>query len=237
MKQPEMRMPLRQIHQGRMRQALLALGVISLLALAIFLTFTLYTNRHELFVSGYAEHYTFRERLEKMAVADPGVSSEAYLEFSRSVPFQSRKPDEEALAIFVRERSSEITAYPCSSCHIQPLEELKAQSAQEGQLAHWEIQLNHAGEEVMSCATCHNLENLDELRTLSGASVSFDASYQTCAQCHTPQYHDWLGGAHGKRVGGWAEPRVMNSCTDCHNPHEPSWDIRWPAVPPQQVGR
>jgi hypothetical protein len=237
MKQPQIRLPLQPVRREQVRQMGWVLGALVLLALAIYGAFTAYTHRNTLFAGGHAEPGGFRAKLEHMAVVDPEISSEAFLEFTKRVPLQSRAPDEEALAIFVRERSSEVTAYPCSSCHLQPLEELRAQSAQEGRLAHWDIELKHAAPETMSCSTCHNLDQMDELHTLSGAPVSFDASYQTCAQCHAPQYQDWLGGAHGKRVGGWAEPRVINSCTDCHNPHQPAWDHRWPALPPQQLQR
>jgi hypothetical protein len=23
---------------------------------------------------------------------------------------------------------------------------------------------------------------------------------------------------------------VVQNCVECHNPHQPAWDIRWPAV-------
>jgi nitrate/TMAO reductase-like tetraheme cytochrome c subunit len=236
MSQPQERKSPLPIHRDRLRPLVWAVIGLVLLAVAIALAFTAYANRHELFAGGQVEHHTFLEKLEKLEIADPGVSSAAFLEFTRRVPLQARTPEEDA-PIFVHERTSAITSYPCSSCHVQPLEELRAQSAAAGQLAHWQIELKHAGPEVMTCTTCHNPDNLDELRTLAGAPIHFDASYQTCAQCHAPQYRDWLGGAHGKRIGGWAEPRVIYSCTDCHNPHDPAWDIRWPAAPPQQVGR
>jgi cytochrome c553 len=64
--------------------------------------------------------------------------------------------------------------------------------------------------------------------------VSFDHSYQVCAQCHSRQASDWASGAHGKRAGGWAPPRVIYACAQCHNPHSPRWDTRWPAVAGRQ---
>jgi hypothetical protein len=82
----------------------------------------------------------------------------------------------------------------------------------------------------MSCATCHALDAPDQLRTLERRPVAFDHSYQVCAQCHSRQASDWAAGAHGKRVGGWAPPRVVYPCAQCHNPHHPQWDTRWPAV-------
>lgn len=136
--------------------------------------------------------------------------------------------------VYVLTRKDDLTLFPCSRCHTESLSTLRAQSEAEGQLKHWEITLEHADEQVMTCETCHNVEeNVDTLHTLTGQIVDFDQSYQVCAQCHASQFEDWVGGAHGKQVGGWAPPRVMQTCADCHNPHDPEWDIRWPVVPPK----
>jgi len=127
-------------------------------------------------------------------------------------------------------RTGHITQYPCSSCHSEPLADLQSALSTTDPKAHWSIDMAHADRSVMQCTTCHNPENLDTLQTLTGSKVEFDHSYQVCAQCHSGLAEDWAGGAHGKRVAGWAPPRVVNNCTDCHNPHQPAWDIRWPAV-------
>jgi hypothetical protein len=81
----------------------------------------------------------------------------------------------------------------------------------------------------MTCATCHSPDRLGQLRTLAGAAVEFDHAYQVCAQCHSTQAADGVGGAPGKRASGWAPPRVVYSCTECHNPHQPALATRWPA--------
>lgn len=127
-------------------------------------------------------------------------------------------------------RTSHITQYPCSSCHIEPLADLQADPGLTAPKAHWDIEIAHADESIMTCTTCHSPDEMDTLHTLSGNSVSFDHSYQVCAQCHSGIAEDWVGGAHGKRVGGWTPPRVVNNCVDCHNPHQPQWETRWPAV-------
>lgn len=130
-------------------------------------------------------------------------------------------------------RKNKITQYPCSTCHIEPLEALQTttqENTSSTQQAHWDTKLNHAAESVMNCLTCHTADDMDNLHTLTGEAVDFDHSYQLCAQCHDQQYDDWEGGAHGKQIGGWAPPRVINNCVDCHNPHQPDWDTRWPAV-------
>jgi predicted CXXCH cytochrome family protein len=96
--------------------------------------------------------------------------------------------------------------------------------------AHWDVTVEHAPAAVMNCLTCHAANPGDALRTLRGTAVDFDHSYQVCAQCHARQADDWASGAHGKRAGGWAPPRVVLSCAQCHSPHDPRWDTRWPAV-------
>ena len=130
---------------------------------------------------------------------------------------------------FVLARTPVIAKYPCSACHTAPREGMRA-PAGSPKGAHWDVKLHHAPAEVMSCGTCHAPDAPDTLRTLQHTKVDFDHSYQVCAQCHTRQADDWAGGAHGKRAGGWAPPRVVLSCAQCHNPHQPRWDTRWPAV-------
>ncbi|HSH05255.1 MAG TPA: hypothetical protein VLL52_22255 [Anaerolineae bacterium] len=136
-------------------------------------------------------------------------------------------PPDEIPSFHTLARTADITRYPCSNCHTPALEPLTATTPDQ---AHWDITLNHADTDIMNCTTCHDLDNPDTLHTLTGSPISFDHSYQQCAQCHTPQYEDWLGGAHGKRIAGWAPPRVVEPCVACHNPHRPALDKRWPAI-------
>lgn len=129
---------------------------------------------------------------------------------------------------FVASRTSEIVRYPCSECHTVPLATMSSPDTNLKR-AHWEVELDHAVEGVMDCQTCHAPNNTDSLVTLGGHAVSFDAAYRICGQCHSSQLKEWVWGAHGKRVGGWAPPRVSNNCTSCHNPHDPGFDSRFPA--------
>lgn len=127
-------------------------------------------------------------------------------------------------------RTSHIERFPCSRCHDRPLAQLRVAAAGR-KAAHWEIELRHASPGVMSCDSCHDLSGrADSLHSLRGETISFDHSYQLCAQCHSRQFSDWKGGAHGKRLGGWAPPRVVQNCTGCHNPHAPRLHTRWPSV-------
>ena len=130
---------------------------------------------------------------------------------------------------FTLARTPSIEKYPCATCHTLPIDRMRG-PAGAPRRAHWDVTLEHAEASVMSCATCHALDAPDRLRTLENRPVAFDESYQVCAQCHGRQASDWSAGAHGKRVGGWAAPRVVYPCAHCHNPHHPRWDTRWPAV-------
>ena len=98
----------------------------------------------------------------------------------------------------------------------------------DAQKAHWDIKLNHANSEVMNCATCHNGNDMNNLNALTGQNIDFNLSYKLCAQCHFSQFEDWKGGAHGKKVAGWAPPRASMTCVNCHNPHSPGFEKRWP---------
>jgi hypothetical protein len=128
---------------------------------------------------------------------------------------------------FVLARTPNVKKYPCTACHTVALEQMRGAPGS-AKRAHWDVKLQHAPATVMTCATCHAQNG--SLHTLQGAPVDFDHSYRLCAQCHARQAQDWAAGAHGKRAAGWAPPRVVMACVQCHNPHQPRWDTRWPAV-------
>ncbi len=173
-------------------------------------------------------HETIQKKLEKIShdSITYDVSSDDFLKDMNKLLAEVPGLEEE---FYIPERTGSIQSFPCSSCHTKPLNTLKKETNNEQQKAHWNIELIHAGKDVMSCNTCHNTDNMDELNTIAGKSISINHSYQLCSQCHSTQYKDWQGGAHGKRLGGWAPPRVVNTCTNCHNPHKPAFDSRWPA--------
>jgi hypothetical protein len=155
-----------------------------------------------------------------------GLSSEPFLGGAARVEvpgYPGRPP------FFVLARTPVIAKYPCSTCHTMPLERMRG-AAGSPRRAHWDVRLHHAPATVMACETCHAADPADTLRTLQRTKVDFDHSHQVCAQCHARQVDDWVSGAHGKRAGGWAPPRVVLACTQCHDPHQPRWDTRWPAV-------
>lgn len=129
----------------------------------------------------------------------------------------------------IRSREAALEKFPCVRCHKVPLAQMKHDGKDGKAKAHWNITLKHAEAQVMACSTCHFEGDLNQLRTLANKPVSMDESFRVCAQCHSKQASDWAGGAHGKRVGGWAPPRVAKTCAECHNPHAPAWDHRYPA--------
>lgn len=136
---------------------------------------------------------------------------------------------------YTETRQDKIERYSCSHCHKPDSPE--AEQIARAAIAHGDIKLVHGGrEKPLSCFTCHSEEKRDLLITESGATVDMDHSYQLCAQCHFRQKKDWVGGAHGKRVGAWAGQRVVKNCTACHNPHSPRFAKRWPKTysPPNQ---
>ena len=159
-----------------------------------------------------------------------GLSTEDFLAGAARVEVQGY-PDRPRFSVLAR--TPAIEKFPCATCHTVPLEKMRG-PAGSPRRAHWGVALKHAPPAVMSCATCHTPDDPDKLHTLGGSQVGLDHSYQVCAQCHSRQATDWASGAHGKRAGGWAPPRVVFACAQCHNPHQPRWDTRWPAVAGRQ---
>lgn len=143
-------------------------------------------------------------------------------------------PVQEGPPALVASRVALLTGYPCTNCHTNPLNQMKSKEARR---AHWNIAIDHAPQKTMACTTCHAEENLNVLRTVEGSEIEMDHSYQLCGQCHSPQYADWQGGAHGKRLGGWTPPRTVMMCVECHDPHKPALETRWPVIPSNLMDR
>ncbi len=121
-------------------------------------------------------------------------------------------------------RSTELTHYPCSSCHLEGgwVPEDRTPDA------HADIQALHPSAAGGACVTCHLPDRVDQFPALDGSAVSLDHSYRLCAGCHFAQSNDWAGGAHGKRMVGWEGERVVANCAFCHNPHSPGFEQRIP---------
>lgn len=149
------------------------------------------------------------------------VSSDKFNETLKTIEVK-----EGEFEFLIPERKSQLTSYNCSECHTQSLKTL--QSSEVGKKAHWDIKLVHADDNTMNCLTCHAESNLNNLQSLTGNEIDINYSYKMCSQCHQQEFKDWKGGAHGKQLGGWAPPRISNSCVNCHNPHQPQFEKRWP---------
>jgi len=149
------------------------------------------------------------------------LSSEKFLEGMDMIEIS-----EDGNTFLIPDRKGQIKSYACTECHSKPLEKMQSKHLKK---AHWDIKIAHANENTMNCVTCHNPNNMDQLKSLTGHDIDFNNSYNLCNQCHTKQFEDWKGGAHGKRIGGWAPPRASLTCVNCHNPHKPHFESRWPS--------
>ncbi len=127
----------------------------------------------------------------------------------------------------IPERKGQIKLFACIECHSKPVSQMNGLNEKK---AHWDIKLNHANGETMNCTTCHNGNNMNNLNTITGKNVDFNLSFKVCAQCHSSQFEDWKGGAHGKKVAGWPPPRASMTCVNCHDPHKPNFETRWPSI-------
>ncbi len=170
------------------------------------------------------EYHSLTDKIEGESKNYHGtsISSEQLLEGIETIEFK-----EGAHTFLIPERKGQIKSYACTECHTKPLQELKSNDTIKK--AHWDIKLAHADLNTMNCITCHNGNDMDNLKSLTGSTIDFNRSYQLCSQCHSKQFEDWKGGAHGKKVAGWAPPRASMTCVNCHNPHKPGFETRWPA--------
>lgn len=118
--------------------------------------------------------------------------------------------------------------FPCSDCHadMEPNPERREMVDM-----HDDIILDHA-EGQRWCLDCHNLDDRDALRLVSGEVIPFTESYRLCGQCHGDKLRDWKVGIHGKRTGNWNGEKQYLLCAHCHNPHSPSFKPMKPMPPP-----
>lgn len=188
------------------------------LAHGLFIVVVVFSCKHK------EEYHGIMDKIETESANYEGVSvsSEAFLDDLKTV-----KIYEDGHTFLIPERKSQMKSYKCTECHVKPIGELEKDGS--AKKAHWYIHINHADSKTMNCATCHNTSDMDNLRSLAGQQIDFNKSYNLCSQCHTKQFEDWKGGAHGKRIGGWAPPRVSMTCVNCHDPHDPHIASKWPA--------
>ncbi|WP_026777584.1 cytochrome c3 family protein [Polaribacter sp. Hel_I_88] len=168
------------------------------------------------------EYHTIIDKIEAKGKDFKGIetTSEAHFGDVKLIEIT-----EDGKTFLIPDRKSQIASFKCTECHSEPLSKIKGKDYKK---AHWNIKIAHANKNAMNCVTCHNSNNMDELHSITGEKIDFNKSYNLCSQCHTSQFEDWKGGAHGKRIGGWAPPRASMTCVSCHDPHKPSFETRLP---------
>ena len=123
--------------------------------------------------------------------------------------------------------------FPCSDCHADMEPNLQRRELED---MHTDIVLHHA-EGQRWCLDCHNPNDRDKLRLVSGELIEFSESYRLCGQCHGDKFRDWKVGIHGKRTGDWNGDKQYLLCAHCHNPHDPKFKPLTPMAPPVRPGK
>jgi len=118
--------------------------------------------------------------------------------------------------------------FPCNDCHADMTPNPKRRELRE---EHTNIVLNHAQGQRW-CLDCHDINNRNKLRLVSGERIDFSESYRLCGQCHGDKFRDWKVGVHGKRTGYWNGKKEYLLCAHCHNPHDPRFKPLKPMPPP-----
>ncbi len=170
------------------------------------------------------EYHNVIDKIEANSVSykrDSTFSNNQF-EISELIKVTDNEPN-----FYIKNRKNSIESYACNECHDKPVSQLQTENL--GKKAHWDIKLKHADTKTMTCLSCHSENNMDNLHSITGEKIDFNFSYQLCSQCHNKQEKDWKGGAHGKNISGWKTSRVSKLCVECHNPHQPSFEKRWPA--------
>ncbi len=99
---------------------------------------------------------------------------------------------------------------------------------------HQDIELKHA--DWQWCLNCHDLEERNSLKLITGEKIPFEQSYRLCGQCHGQIYNDWKMGIHGRRVGQWNGDKLYLLCAHCHDPHSPRFRKLMAQEPPKPPG-
>ncbi len=138
--------------------------------------------------------------------------------------------------------------YPCQACHRKDVRGVNSQLDKGKSFLgkflrapdptprilvqmHKDINLKHA--EWQWCLTCHNTDERNYLRLITGETIPFEQSYRLCGQCHGQIYNDWKLGIHGRRVGQWNGKKLYLLCAHCHDPHSPKYRKLMAQDPPR----
>ena len=127
-------------------------------------------------------------------------------------------------------------AVGCATCHATRPPNRAANASENLREFHRGLTFKHGN---LTCLSCHNAANYDTLRLADGAPLEYPQALRLCAQCHGPQYRDYLHGTHGGMNGYWdlrRGPRTRNTCVDCHDPHAPLYPQVRPVFAPRDRG-
>lgn len=111
----------------------------------------------------------------------------------------------------------------CGTCHATREPQISNNSSDDLDEFHAGLTFAHG---ALTCLACHNGDDYDTLHLADGRSLPFTEVRTLCAQCHGPQYRDYLGGSHGGGSGYWDNrrgPLKRNDCVHCHDPHSPAF--------------
>lgn len=120
----------------------------------------------------------------------------------------------------------------CATCHSIRDPNLANASTSDLDEFHQGLAVAHGD---LTCLSCHNPDDYNSLKLASGQSVEYSSVMTLCAQCHGPQYRDYLYGAHGGMTGYWdlsRGSRQRNNCVDCHDAHAPAFPRMTPTFKP-----
>lgn len=121
----------------------------------------------------------------------------------------------------------------CSTCHSMKAPVAGRRSGEQLVTFHQGLEVAHGS---LTCLSCHNADDYDNLRLADGSRLRFEDVQQLCAQCHGPQARDYEHGAHGGMSGYWDTTRgvqTRNQCTHCHAPHAPAYPAMRPTFKPR----
>jgi hypothetical protein len=124
----------------------------------------------------------------------------------------------------------DVPLFPCSDCHgeKQPYNPEPRALVEE----HEDVFVKH-GNERFWCTDCHGGEGMDYLVSRRGKPIDIDLGHVFCGECHFDNLKDFEHGVHGRRIGFHTGPRVLRTCTECHNAHQPQILAEKPDAPPR----
>lgn len=167
--------------------------------------------------------------------------------YSVSVDYLKRHPD---VAKSLSCDSCHVKIIDCQYCHSKGLPHIKPPLGDNCQGCHGTVDKlfrhpavnlqihNLFNSNKSDCTICHNPENMRSLKLASGQIVPIQEPHRLCYQCHSSFYNLWDNGSHYSNktipntrnfmmspelLDGWNNKwRKDNTCTNCHNPHNPS---------------